>query len=302
MRQAGVLAAAGLYALEHNLERLAEDHARARALADGARRLRRASPSTSPRCETNIVARAPATRRAGAGAWSTIWRPRACSAAPRPPHAALRDAPRRRRRGGREAAAGDRRPRANLSPDARTRFTPPMSSLTSVARAATSSRRERRRPRSTSRSAASATRSTRASRSSSTPAGASSDSASGRPARRPPRRLRQPPKPRGPRDVVDRRLMATIGGQAVLEGVMMRGPSSWAVAVRRPDGRISEIEHDVDSVAAAAALAAAADHPRHRRARRVARDRHARALGLRALRGHRRGRGGRLGGAQPLRS
>ena len=30
---------------------------------------------------------------------------------------------------------------------------------------------------------------------------------------------------------------------------MMRGPSSWAVAVRRPDGRISEIEHDVDSVA-----------------------------------------------------
>jgi len=35
----------------------------------------------------------------------------------------------------------------------------------------------------------------------------------------------------------------------VLEGVMMRGPSSWAVAVRRPDGRISEIEHDVESVA-----------------------------------------------------
>jgi uncharacterized protein YqhQ len=31
--------------------------------------------------------------------------------------------------------------------------------------------------------------------------------------------------------------------------VMMRGPSSWAVAVRRPDGRISEVEHDVDSVA-----------------------------------------------------
>jgi uncharacterized protein YqhQ len=43
--------------------------------------------------------------------------------------------------------------------------------------------------------------------------------------------------------------MATIGGQAVLEGVMMRGPSSWAVAVRRPDGRISEISHDVESVA-----------------------------------------------------
>jgi uncharacterized protein YqhQ len=43
--------------------------------------------------------------------------------------------------------------------------------------------------------------------------------------------------------------MATIGGQAVLEGVMMRGPTSWAVAVRRPDGRISEVEHDVESVA-----------------------------------------------------
>ncbi len=33
MRQAGVLAAAGSYALEHHLERLAEDHARARRLA-----------------------------------------------------------------------------------------------------------------------------------------------------------------------------------------------------------------------------------------------------------------------------
>ncbi len=35
MRQAGILAAAGLYALEHNLERLAQDHARARRLAQG---------------------------------------------------------------------------------------------------------------------------------------------------------------------------------------------------------------------------------------------------------------------------
>ncbi|MBY4892711.1 low-specificity L-threonine aldolase [Rhodobacteraceae bacterium N5(2021)] len=33
MRQAGILAAAGLYALEHNVERLTEDHARAEALA-----------------------------------------------------------------------------------------------------------------------------------------------------------------------------------------------------------------------------------------------------------------------------
>jgi threonine aldolase len=35
MRQAGIVAAAALYALEHNVERLAEDHARARRLAEG---------------------------------------------------------------------------------------------------------------------------------------------------------------------------------------------------------------------------------------------------------------------------
>lgn len=34
MRQAGIVAAAGLYALEHNVDRLAEDHARARRLAE----------------------------------------------------------------------------------------------------------------------------------------------------------------------------------------------------------------------------------------------------------------------------
>ena len=34
MRQAGVVAAAGLYALDHNVERLADDHARARTLAE----------------------------------------------------------------------------------------------------------------------------------------------------------------------------------------------------------------------------------------------------------------------------
>ena len=39
MRQAGILAAAGLYALEHNVERLANDHANARTLADGLAKL-----------------------------------------------------------------------------------------------------------------------------------------------------------------------------------------------------------------------------------------------------------------------
>jgi threonine aldolase len=35
MRQAGIVAAAGVYALDHNLSRLADDHARARRLAEG---------------------------------------------------------------------------------------------------------------------------------------------------------------------------------------------------------------------------------------------------------------------------
>lgn len=35
MRQAGILAAAGLYALEHHVQRLAEDHTNAKKLADG---------------------------------------------------------------------------------------------------------------------------------------------------------------------------------------------------------------------------------------------------------------------------
>jgi uncharacterized protein YqhQ len=35
--------------------------------------------------------------------------------------------------------------------------------------------------------------------------------------------------------------MTTVGGQAVLEGVMMRGPSNWAVAVRKPNGAIAQV-------------------------------------------------------------
>lgn len=45
-RQAGILAAAGLYALEHNLGRVAEDHLAAQAFADAV---------GAPRPETNIV-------------------------------------------------------------------------------------------------------------------------------------------------------------------------------------------------------------------------------------------------------
>lgn len=39
----------------------------------------------------------------------------------------------------------------------------------------------------------------------------------------------------------------TYGGQAVLEGVMMRSPSSWAVAVRTPEGEITEVVRDIAS-------------------------------------------------------
>jgi len=42
-------------------------------------------------------------------------------------------------------------------------------------------------------------------------------------------------------------MAAAIGGQAVLEGVMMRGPSNWAVAVRKPDGEIAQVCRPIDS-------------------------------------------------------
>ncbi len=35
-----------------------------------------------------------------------------------------------------------------------------------------------------------------------------------------------------------------MGGQAVMEGVMMRGPRTWAVAVRTPDDEIELMVHD----------------------------------------------------------
>jgi len=42
-------------------------------------------------------------------------------------------------------------------------------------------------------------------------------------------------------------MAVSYGGQAVLEGVMMRSPSSWAVAVRTPEGDITEVVQDIDS-------------------------------------------------------
>jgi threonine aldolase len=54
LRQAGIVAAAGLYALEHHVERLADDHANARVLAEGLAEIPgvRLDPD---RVETNIV-------------------------------------------------------------------------------------------------------------------------------------------------------------------------------------------------------------------------------------------------------
>ncbi len=54
MRQVGIIAAAALYAIEHNIERLAEDHANAKHLATAVAQVKRLSidPKT---VETNIV-------------------------------------------------------------------------------------------------------------------------------------------------------------------------------------------------------------------------------------------------------
>jgi threonine aldolase len=51
LRQAGVLAAAALYALDHHVERLAQDHAHAQQLADGLQGL----PGVQATAATNIV-------------------------------------------------------------------------------------------------------------------------------------------------------------------------------------------------------------------------------------------------------
>jgi uncharacterized protein YqhQ len=44
-------------------------------------------------------------------------------------------------------------------------------------------------------------------------------------------------------------MASAIGGQAVLEGVMMRGPRNWAVAVRKPDGEIAQVGRTIDPLA-----------------------------------------------------
>jgi threonine aldolase len=54
MRQAGILAAAALYALEHNIERLAQDHENARRFAEGLKAIDGIIVMNDP-VETNLV-------------------------------------------------------------------------------------------------------------------------------------------------------------------------------------------------------------------------------------------------------
>jgi len=54
MRQAGIIAAAGLYALDHHVERLADDHVNARRLAEGLAAIEGVTIDPAD-VETNIV-------------------------------------------------------------------------------------------------------------------------------------------------------------------------------------------------------------------------------------------------------
>ena len=42
--------------------------------------------------------------------------------------------------------------------------------------------------------------------------------------------------------------MTSIGGQALIEGVMMRGPKEYSMAVRKPDGEIIVEKKPINSI------------------------------------------------------
>src|SRR6478609_4532043 len=54
-------------------------------------------------------------------------------------------------------------------------------------------------------------------------------------------------RPAAPAADSAKRMSVSYGGQAVLEGVMMRGPAVWSVAVRTPDGEVVEVTKSVSS-------------------------------------------------------
>ena len=75
MRQAGILAAAGLYALDHNLERLREDHAKALAFARAVARIPGVRIDVST-VQTNIVIIDVSATGTGAAEWGTRFQQR----------------------------------------------------------------------------------------------------------------------------------------------------------------------------------------------------------------------------------
>ena len=114
MRQAGILAAAGLYALEHNIERMADDHRRARALAE--RLATRPRPRRRPRQgpDEHGLRRHARHGPHGGRARRALWPPKASWRSTRALDPALRHPPRRRRRR-RRGGGGDRRPRGRAA-------------------------------------------------------------------------------------------------------------------------------------------------------------------------------------------
>ncbi len=81
MRQAGVLAAAALHALDHHVERLAEDHANARYLADGLTATRR-SPYAAARWRRTSSTSIPAPAGRARSSSSASSPARACAVFP----------------------------------------------------------------------------------------------------------------------------------------------------------------------------------------------------------------------------
>src|SRR5918911_358051 len=105
MRQAGIVAAAGLYALDHHVERLPEDHARARRLGGGLRGGRPSRRSRAGGDELRPARRRPARHLAERGARPAPQRRRRPPLDDRAPDGRPRRDPprrvrRRRRRGG----------------------------------------------------------------------------------------------------------------------------------------------------------------------------------------------------------
>ena len=56
-----------------------------------------------------------------------------------------------------------------------------------------------------------------------------------------------------------------VGGQAVIEGVMMRVPGFYATAVRDPEGKVHVDRHDFKSVTERSSFWKKTDFPRHGR-------------------------------------